>query len=440
MGELIKDKDKVKIFSLRKVQGEITICSDKSITHRAIMLGGIAHGISRIKNYLPADDCLRTISCLRGLGVKIKEEDKDLIIQGKGGEGLNEPKIILDAGNSGTTIRLLSGILSACPFLSEITGDDSLRKRPMHRIIEPLRLMGAEISGFRSQEHAQDEYPPLKIRGRYPLKPITYTLPVASAQVKSAILLAGLFAGGETTIIEPLPSRDHTERMLNFFDVPLKKKGNQITLRGIANLIAQDLEIVGDFSAASFFSLLGLILPDSKIKIKNVGVNPTRTGFLRVIRKMGGRVTLLNQREISGEPVADILVETSKLQNISLGKEDIPLMIDEIPLCALLATQGQGVSEISGAEELRYKESDRIEMISSQLNLFGAKIKTKPDGLIIEGPTKLKGSRVRSFGDHRIALTLVIAGLIAEGETVIEGIDCIKISFPNFWEILSQLK
>lgn len=439
MIELTLDKDKAKIFPVEKVEGEITVCPDKSITHRAIMLTAIAQGTSKVRNYLPADDCLRTISCFRELGIEIKEDGENLIVYGKGKEGLKQAKKVLEAGNSGTTIRLLSGILSACPFLSEITGDDSLRKRPMRRIIEPLRMMGAEISGLQDNQNPGEEYPPLKIRGRYPLKPVTYVLPIASAQVKSAILLAGLFADGETTIVESLSSRDHTERMLNFFGVPLKKKGNQITLSGTVNLEARDLEIIGDFSAASFFLVLALVLPHSKIEIKNVGINPTRIGFLEIIKKMGGKITLLNKREISGEPVADLLAETSKLRNISLKKEDIPLMIDEIPIFTLLATQAEGVSEISGAEELRHKESDRIETISSQLNLLGAKIRTKPDGLIIEGSTPLKSGSVESFADHRIALTLVIAGLIAQGETIIQGVDCIKISFPNFWEILSQL-
>ncbi len=227
--------------------------------------------------------------------------------------------------------------------------------------------------------------------------------------------------------------------MLNFFGVPLARKGNQVTLSGTVDLEARELEIVGDFSAASFFIVLALVLPNSKIRINNVGINPTRIGFLEIIRKMGGRITLFNQREISGEPEADILAETSKLKGIFLKKEEIPLMIDEIPLFTFLATQAEGVSEISGAEELRHKESDRIETVSSQLNLLGAKVKTKPDGLIIEGPTRLKGARVRSFADHRIAMTLVIAGLIAQGETVVENVDCIKISFPDFWKILNEL-
>jgi len=440
MYELTSDRDEAKISSLGKVKGEITVCSDKSITHRAIMLSAIANGISRIKNYLPADDCLRTVSCFRELGVEIKEDREDLIVYGKGREGLNQPSRILDAGNSGTTIRLLSGILSACPFLSEIIGDDSLKKRPMRRIIEPLRMMGVEISGQQNAQRPEDEYPPLKIRGRYPLKPITYGLPIASAQVKSALLLAGLFADGETTIVEPFSSRDHTERMLNFLGVPVKKRGNRIAIRGPLNLVAHDLEIVGDFSAASFFLTLALVLPDSKIRIKNVGINPTRAGFLEIIRKMGGVLIPSNPREVCGEPVADIVVETSVLHNVCLGEKDIPLMIDEIPLFTLLATQADGVSEISGAEELRHKESDRIETISSQLNLLGAKIRIKPDGLIIEGPTKLKGARVKSFADHRIAMTLVIAGLIAQGETTVESVDCIKISFPDFWKILNELK
>ncbi|HCJ67397.1 MAG TPA: 3-phosphoshikimate 1-carboxyvinyltransferase [Elusimicrobia bacterium] len=453
MNKIVIEKNSSKIFPIDKVEGEITVCADKSITHRAIMLTAITKGTSKIKNYLSADDCSRTISCLRELGVQIREDKKDLIVCGNGREGLSQPKKILDAGNSGTTIRLLSGILSGCPFLTEITGDDSLKRRPMHRIIEPLTMMGAEISSSRiippismspgetiTQVLYPDKYPPLKIKGRYPLKPISYNLPIASAQVKSAILLAGLFADGETTIFEPLPSRDHTERMLIFFGVSLKKEGNQVVLSGTVNLEARDLEIAGDFSAASFFLVLALLLPNSRIKINNVGINPTRIGFLEVVRKMGGKIILLNQREISGEPVADILVETSKLRNVSLKKEEIPMMIDEIPLFTLLATQAEGVSEISGAEELRHKESDRIETISSQLNLLGAKIKTKPDGMIIEGPTKLKGARVKSFADHRIAMTLVIAGLIAQGETTVGSVDCIKISFPDFWKILNELK
>jgi len=434
MFKLFPEKDEVKISPVEKIDGEISICGDKSITHRAIMFASVARGISKITNYLPADDCLHTIFCLRKLGVEIREEKENLIVYGKGKEGLIEAKEILDAGNSGTTVRLLAGILAGQPFTSEISGDDSLRKRPMRRIIEPLRTMGAEIYGL------NDEYLPLKIKGRYPLRAITYPLPIPSAQVKSAILLAGLFAQGETTVIEPLSSRDHTERMLKFFDVPLKKINGHISLIGQLDLKSHDIHIVGDFSAASFFLILALLLPNSKIKIKNVGINPTRTGFLQVLRNMGANISAVNQREVCAEPVADVLAYTSKLQGTSLSREIIPAMIDEIPLFTLLATQAEGESVISGAEELRYKESDRIATISTQLNLLGAKIKTKPDGMVIEGPTKLKGCQVQSFADHRIALTLVIAGLIAQGETTIQGIDCIKISFPNFWETLSQLK
>lgn len=434
-------RDEAKISPVEKVRKEISVCGDKSITHRAIMLASLAEGNSKIKNYLSADDCLRTISCLQKLDVLIKEEKGTLLVQGKGREGLSEPDEILDAGNSGTTIRLLSGILSACPFVSEITGDESLKKRPMHRIAEPLEMMGAKISGKRKPEVTGKEiYPPLKIKGKYPLEAITYRLPVASAQVKSAILLAGLFAQGETTVIEPFPSRDHTERMLNFLGVPLKKRDNQISLTGPIKLEARDWDIPGDFSAASFFLTLALLLPESKVTIRNVGINPTRRGYLEALKKMGADINLKNERETCGEPVADIVARTSKLDCISVTPEEIPLMIDEIPLFTLLATQVKGVSEISGAEELRHKESDRIETISSQLNLMGAKIKSKPDGLVVEGPTQLKGCRVQSFGDHRIAMSLVIAGLIAQGETVVEGVDCIRISFPDFWETLNGLK
>lgn len=453
MFKLFPEKNEVKISPIEKIDGEISICGDKSITHRAIILTSIAKGTSKIINYLPADDVSSTISCLRKLGVEIKEEEKNLIVNGKGKENLIEPKRILDAGNSGTTIRLLAGVLAGQPFTAEITGDDSLRRRPMHRIIEPLEMMGAEISSSKiippismrpgetvTQVLYPDKYPPLKIKGRYPLKPITYNLPIASAQVKSAILLAGLFAQGETTVIEPLPSRDHTERMLKFFGISLKKVNGHISFLGPIELKSQKIEVVGDFSAASFFLALALILPNSKIKIKNVGINPTRTGFLQVLRNMGANISVVNQREICGEPVADILAYTSKLHGTSLSREIIPAMIDEIPLFTLLATQAEGESVISGAEELRYKESDRIETISSQLNLLGAKIKTKPDGLIVQGPTTLRGNQAQSFGDHRIAMTLVIAGLIAHGETIVQRVDCIKISFPDFWETLSQLK
>jgi 3-phosphoshikimate 1-carboxyvinyltransferase len=337
----------------------------------------------------------------------------------------------LDVGNSGTTLRLMTGILSGQPFVTKITGDKSIQKRPMRRVVDPLRRMGASIEG---KTVGDNLYAPLKISGGG-LSPIEYELPVASAQVKSAILLAGLYADGETFVIEKNHSRDHTERMLFYFGA--KIRGTR--LWGHREFCGADIDVPGDISSAAFFMVAGLLVPGSKLLIRNVGLNPTRTGIIDVLHRMGAKLEVSDEEIISEEPRGKILVSTSKLKGVRISGEIIPRIIDEIPIIAIAATQAEGITEIRGAQELRIKESDRIATISSKLRKMGAKIKELEDGMIIEGPTKLKGAKVDSHGDHRIAMAMTIAGLIAEGETVIEDVDCIDTSFPGFKETLAGL-
>jgi len=398
-----------------KLKGNVFVPGDKSISHRSLILGSIARGETRISNFLNSLDCLKTLECMQALGAEI-ELDKDTVkIKGKGLCGLQEPKDILDVGNSGTTIRLLTGLLSGQDFYSVLCGDASIRKRPMKRVVEPLRIRGNKLN------------------------PLHYTLPVASAQVKTALLLAGLYTTGETVVKEPLPARDHTERMLEIMQADIKISPPEIKLLGGKELRGTDIFIPGDISSAAYFIVAASILKGSQITIKQVGVNPTRTGIIEMLNKMGAKIDTLNYQIKSNEPQADLMIEYSKLKGVEIKKENIPFLIDELPLIAVTATQAQGKTVVSGAKELRVKETDRIKAIVSELKKMGADIKEKEDGFIVEGPSKLKGAVCESYNDHRIAMSLAVAALLAEGKTVIRNSECIDISFPEFEKILQNI-
>jgi len=438
------------IKKIRHLRGEITPPADKSISHRSVMFASLAKGQSRIKNFLWAQDPINSLNAMKSLGVEIEITDsKEIIINGKGLQSLKEPDNVIDCGNSGTTIRLLSGIVAGQPFLTVLTGDDSLRQRPMRRVIEPLRLMGSNIFG-----RLNDRFPPLVVKGNY-LKGIKYIMPVASAQVKSAILLAGIYANGETEVIEPHKSRDHTERML-------KNMGAEIQLNAITKkaskehnneaysvkikppqdeLSSIDMTIPNDFSSAAFFIAGACLVPGSEILIKNVGLNPTRTGFLDVLMQMGANIEILNVKQQGGEPVGDIVCKTSnKLKAVTVQGSLIPRLIDEFPVLCVMATQTDGKTIIKDAKELRVKESDRIKAMVTELKKMGTPIEEFEDGVIINGPCKLRGAEVYSYKDHRIAMALTIAGLIAERPTLIKEAQCVDISFPQFYELLEMLQ
>lgn len=425
------------ILPPRQLVGEIAVPGDKSISHRALILNSLALGKSQITNLSPGKDCLSTINCLKALGVKLTKQDEKppaVLINGVGNAGLTESRDILNAGNSGTTIRLLSGVLCAQPFLSVLTGDVSLRSRPMKRLIEPLRLMGAEICG-----RDGDSLAPLVIRGKK-LNGVSYTLPVPSAQIKSAILLAGLFARGDTTIEQLQPSRDHTERLLKCMGVKLKGDDMHIALTPLNTpLTAVDLNVPGDISSAAYWLVAGAIHPNAKIKIINCGVNPTRTGIIDALLAMGARLKIENQRLEGNEPIADLHVESSRLKAIEIGGDLIPRLIDEIPLLAVAACVAEGKTVIRDAKELRVKESDRIASTSRELSRLGARIEEFPDGMVIYGGKALLGQEVRSHGDHRLAMSLTIAGLVAIGNTSIQNARVTEISNPFFWEELDNL-
>ncbi len=423
---------RLRITSSHALHGRVSLPGDKSLSHRAVLLGALAEGTSRVENFLPAADCQATVRCLRALGVEIETlAPTALAVHGRGLHGLSPAGAPLDCGGSGTTMRLLAGILAGQPFRSVLTGNDSLRRRPMDRVALPLRMMGAQVETTEGR-------PPLEITGG-PLRPIDYTLPVASAQVKSAILLAGLYARGPTTVREPALSRDHTERMLRAMGANLTVDGLAVTLHPDSPLHARDTVIPGDISSAAFLLAAALLLPGSEVVLEGVGVNPTRTGILDVLGDMGAEVVLENSREVGGEPVADLTVRSSRLRATNIGGPLIPRLIDELPLIALIATQAEGVTVVQDAAELRVKESDRIATTVAELRKLGADIEARPDGFVIRGPTPLRGAEVESHGDHRLAMTLTVAGLIARGETVIQDTECIGDSFPGFEETLSCL-
>ncbi|SHH88038.1 3-phosphoshikimate 1-carboxyvinyltransferase [Caloranaerobacter azorensis DSM 13643] len=415
------------------IKGEVRVPGDKSISHRAIMIGSIAEGKTIIHNFLMGEDCLSTVDCFRKLGVNIFISDEDVIVEGVGLYGLKESKDILYVGNSGTTIRLISGILAGQNFSSTITGDESIQKRPMDRIINPLKMMGANISGL------LNKFPPLRIKPTKKLIGVEYRQPIPSAQVKSCILLAGLYADSDTKILQPSMSRDHTERMLKYFGANIVTKDNEVYLKPGNKLIGKEIYIPGDISSAAFLIVGTLILKGSKLLIRDVGLNETRTGILDVLIRMGGRIKILNERNLNNEPVGDILVEYSELKGIDIKGNMIPRLIDEIPIIAVAATQARGTTVIKNAEELKVKESNRIKAIVNELKKMGADIEELDDGMIINGPSKLRPSNLKTYNDHRIAMSLIIAALSADGDSNLQEIESIKISFPNFFDILKSI-
>ena len=414
------------------IKANITIPGDKSISHRAIMLGSLAAGVTRVRNFLIGDDCLATIECFAQMGIDIRQ-DTDITIYGKGLHGLKQPANALDVGNSGTTIRLLSGILAGQNFTTTISGDASIEQRPMDRIITPLRQMGANITAAR-----EDSYAPLTISPAQ-LKATLYQSPVASAQVKSAVLLAGLYAQGESSLVEPVLSRNHTELMLEGFGAHVSSQGTRASVQGFPTLHGLDINVPGDISSAAFFLVAGLIVPGSEIYMENIGVNPTRAGIITVLQDMGGDITLHNHRLECGEPVCDILVRSSDLSATSISGDIIPTLIDELPIIAVAACFAKGTTTISDAKELRVKECDRITVMRTELNKMGANISEKEDGMIIAGVGALHGAAVESYGDHRVAMSLTIAGLVSSGQTLIHKSECVNISFPQFFKLIKDL-
>lgn len=429
----------IKIKPPPKLEGEITPPGDKSISHRAAIFNSIGWGASLVTNFSSGADCFSTVECLRKMGAKIEVEERtkyspSLHIEGRGNQVLTEPDDILNATNSGTTLRLLSGLLAAQPFFSVLTGDESLRSRPMGRVIKPLRLMGAEIWG-----RSHDTLAPLAIRGGK-LKGIAYKLPVASAQLKSALILAALYADGMTSIQEPAPSRDHTETMLKAMGVTLERQGSELFITPLSRPPeCLDIYIPGDISSGAFWLVAGIIHPGASIMVKNCGLNPTRTGIIDVLEAMGASLEITNERDEGGEKVGDMVVKSSQLKSVTIEGELIPRLIDELPVIAVAATQAQGTTIIRNAEELRVKESDRIETTVRELSRMGADIEALPDGMIIKGRSILKGRLVDSHKDHRLAMSLAVAALVARGETTIDNSECVDISYPSFWEDLKKL-
>jgi 3-phosphoshikimate 1-carboxyvinyltransferase len=419
--------------NINGLNGTVTIPGDKSISHRSVMFGSIAHGETQVTNFLPGEDCFSTISCFRKLGVTIEEADNQLRIIGKGFEGLIEPSEVLDVGNSGTTIRLLMGILAGRPFFSSLVGDESIGKRPMTRVTNPLSEMGAKIDGRKD-----GSFTPIAIRGGG-LKPINYHLPVASAQVKSALILAGLQAEGQSTIIEPEETRDHTERMIIKFGGEIHKDNQKIIVKGGQKLTATTIQVPGDISSAAFFLVAGAIIPNSEIVLKDVGLNPTRTGIIEVMKKMGADLEIVQNKETLFEPSGDLIIKTSELKGTVIEGNLIPKLIDEIPIIALLATQAEGTTIIKDAEELKVKETNRIDTVVQELKKLGARIEATEDGMIIHGKSKITGGTVSSHGDHRIGMMLAIAALLCENEAELENPEAISVSYPNFFSHLNSL-
>ncbi len=423
----------MKLTKVNTLKGEITVPGDKSISHRAIMLGAISKGTTEIHNFLQGADCLSTIECFQKMGIEIKNKEDKILVYGNGLFGLKEPSGILDCGNSGTTIRLLSGILSATNFTTIITGDESIQKRPMKRIMEPLSNMGAKIRSIKENGCA-----PLEITGTY-LKGRHYESKVASAQVKSSILFSGLYADDETSVTEPYLSRNHSEIMLDYFGATIKQDNTTTIIQPAKELYGQKVMVPGDISSAAYFIAAALLVPNSEILIKNVGINPTRAGILKVCQQMGADISLLNVNKAKGEDYADILIKHSPLNATVIEGDMIPTLIDELPIIAVLACFASGTTIIKDAQELKVKESNRIDIMVNYLSAMGANIRATEDGMIIEGGTSLKGTTINSMGDHRIAMSFAIAGLVADGETTILNSECIKISFPNFNETLEEL-
>ena len=421
------------------LRGELRLPGDKSICHRSVMLGALAQGTTRIRNFSGGGDNLSTLACLRGMGVQVDESHtgaegaSTLVVHGVGLHGLQEPGDVLDAGNSGTSMRILCGLLAAQSFFSVLSGDEHLRKRPMRRVIEPLREFGAEIYGREG-----DTLAPLAIRGRK-LQGGSMTLKVASAQVKSALLLAGLYAEEGATIVEPGPSRDHTERLLAYMGADLAHAGNQVTLRPEPVLHGVEIDVAGDISSAAFFLVAALIVPGSQVVLKNVGVNPTRMGIVDILVHMGGDIRLENVRDVAGEPVADLVATHSALKGMEISGDLVVRAIDEFPVLAVAAAVAEGETRITGAEELRVKETDRIHAMTTELEKLGVDVEQYPDGMVIRGGRPVSGGQVSSYYDHRVAMSLAVAALVAEGPVYIENFECVAISFPRFREQLLSL-
>ena len=422
----------MEIPKLNKLHGKLTIPGDKSISHRAVMFGALAQGTTRITHFLEGADCLSTISCFQAMGIHIQKNKDEVLVEGKGLHRLQAPLDILDVGNSGTTTRLISGILAGQDFTSRLTGDASICQRPMGRIITPLSMMGAQIT---SQN--QNGCAPLTIQGGH-LHGIHYQSPVASAQVKSCVLLAGMYADAPTSVTEPVLSRNHTELMLNYFGAQVTSKGTTAAILPQPDLKARDITVPGDISSAAYFIAAGLLVPGSEILLCNVGINPTRDGLLRVCQAMGGDITLLNVRN-DGEPTADLLIRSSSLHGTEIKGEIIPTLIDEIPMIAVMAAFAEGTTVIRDAAELKVKESDRIQVMTDNLTRMGADVEALPDGMIIHGGKPLHGATIDSHKDHRIAMSFAVAGGICEGSLTITDGECVNISYPEFYTDLYSL-
>lgn len=414
------------------LKGTLTVPGDKSISHRAVMFGSLARGTTRISHFLEGADCLSTISCFRKMGIEIDRNKDEILVHGRGLHGLTAPTEILDVGNSGTTTRLISGILAGQTFTSELDGDDSIRTRPMKRIMTPLASMGADITSRLDNGCA-----PLIIHGR-PLHAAHYDSPVASAQVKSCVLLAGMYADGITSVTEPFLSRNHTEIMLNYFGAEITSEGTTASIRPEPVLEGRDIQVPGDISSAAYFIAAGLLTPGSEILLKNVGINPTRAGILKVCMDMGADITLLNE-STEGEPTADLLIRTSSLKGTTIEGSIIPTLIDEIPMIAVMAAFAEGTTVIRDAQELKVKESDRIAVMVDNLRRMGADIEGTDDGMIIHGGRPLHGAVIDSHLDHRIAMSFAVAGTICDGTVEILNGECVNISYPEFYHDLYSL-
>lgn len=424
----------MKFQACKSLKGEISIPGDKSISHRAVMFGALSKGTTEVTNFLQGADCLSTIDCFRLMGIDIENTKERILIHGKGLHGLQKPTKDLDTGNSGTTTRLISGILSGQNFSVTLNGDTSIQKRPMKRIMKPLSMMGANITSLRGNDCAPLMIEPSKLHG------IHYPSEVASAQVKSAILLAGLYADSPTSVTEPLLSRNHSEIMLNYFGAKVESNHKTATIYPEPELIGQKVFVPGDISSAAYFIAAGLIVPNSEILIKNVGINPTRDGIIKVALEMGGDITFLNKVDDGGEPTADLLVRSSSLHGIEISGDIIPTLIDELPIIAIMAAFASGTTTIKDAKELRVKESDRIAVMTENLSAMGCDITPLEDGMIINGGKTLHGATVKSYLDHRIAMSFAICALVAEGETEILDAQCVNISYPEFYQDLESLK
>ena len=435
--------DNVQFRTTRKdgnkgLQGSIRLPGDKSISHRSIMLGSLAEGVTTVSGFLNGEDCLATLNAFRSMGVDIVEnDDTHLTIKGVGLQGLKAPKADLDMGNSGTSMRLMTGLMSGQKFDVSLVGDASLSTRPMRRVTTPLTSMGADISS------EDDGTPPLKIKGGATLKGIHYDMPVASAQVKSSVLLAGLYANGETSVTEPAPTRDHTERMLRGFGYKVQTDGNKMSLQGGGTLTATEINVPADISSAAFFLVGASIAEGSDLTLEHVGVNPTRTGVIDILNLMGADITLLNEREEGGEPVADIRVRSASLKGINIPEALVPLAIDEFPALFVAATFAEGTMVLTGAEELRVKESDRIQVMADGLQACGIDAKPTSDGIVIQGKGAkagvMSGGEINSHGDHRIAMSFVMAGLLADATITINDCANVNTSFPNFVEMATSV-